>query len=129
SDERGEDGNAADVILGGVDRIDDPSPRGVAARAELFADDGILGPLAVEAVADRSLHRLVDVRNRRAIVFRPHGECAAEGAESDSIADVRQLECELQIGMHALTFPSVARRTFMFAAIAAAALLSAFHEL
>src|SRR6266550_7293125 len=98
--ERREDRNAADVISCRVDRIDDPTPGGVTTLAEFLAEDRVIRPFALEPVADRTLNRLVNFRDRRRIFFGPHGERAAEVAESDPVADVRQRERESKIVVH-----------------------------
>src|SRR5438477_10796649 len=72
SDQRREYRNPADVISRGIDGIDDPAARRIAALAEFLADDRIFRTLAIEAIADRLLHGLVDVGDRRSIRFRSH---------------------------------------------------------
>src|SRR4051794_37700665 len=44
-DQRGKDGNPSYVILRRIDRIDDPSPRRIAASAKLLAEDAVVRPL------------------------------------------------------------------------------------
>src|SRR6185436_11679974 len=48
ADQRGEDRDAADVVLRRVDRIDDPAPLARAAGAELFSHDPVVRPLGGE---------------------------------------------------------------------------------
>src|SRR6266849_31119 len=67
-----ENRNAADVVARRVDGIDDPAARGVAALSELLADDGVLGALPIQLLANRVLDRLIDLRYRRLVGFGPH---------------------------------------------------------
>src|SRR5438552_14855389 len=97
SDQLREYRDPADVITRGVDGIDDPAARRIAALAEFLADDRIFRTLAIEAIADRLLHGLVDVGDRRSIRFRSHRKRFAERAKGDRIAHVRELERELQV--------------------------------
>src|ERR1051325_102153 len=100
-DQRGENGDAADEVFRGIDRVDDPAPRRAAARAELLAEDAVVRPLLPEAVDDHPLHRLVDLGDRRAVGLRADRELGAEVAHRDLVGAVGEGERELEVGIHA----------------------------
>src|SRR5260370_292784 len=77
-DELSEHRKSLDVVAWGVERIDDPAPGGVPALDEFFADDRVVGAVAIEPLANRALDRFVDFRDRRLILFGPHRERAAK---------------------------------------------------
>src|SRR5439155_16797573 len=87
-DERGEDGNPADVVPGGVDRIDDPAALARSFAPELFAEDRVVRPLALEALADGALHRLIYFRHGRAIGFRSHGKRWLKVLHGECVAQI-----------------------------------------
>src|SRR3990172_444683 len=63
-DQHGPDGDVPDEVLGPVDRVDDPAPRGRALLAELLAEEAAAGRGAREDGADRLLRLLVRLGDR-----------------------------------------------------------------
>ena len=66
-DERRPDRHAADVVLGGVDRVDHPAPRARAAPAGLLAEHRVPRPGPAQHVPQRLLGGVVGVRHRRQV--------------------------------------------------------------
>src|ERR1044071_7834852 len=91
-----------DVVLRRVDRIDNPSPRGLAADSEFFADDAVAGPLALQFLADHPLRFFVGGTDGSAVCFRPHRERRrAKPAHRDRIRGVGEIEREFEVAIHA----------------------------
>ena len=63
-DERRPDRNSPDVVLGGVDGIDDPGPSAVQIPAELLADDLVVRPQLADQVAQEDLDGAVGLGDR-----------------------------------------------------------------
>src|SRR5439155_9609124 len=76
-DQRGPDGHVADEVLGAVDRVDDPASPLIAHRAELLAEEPVLGKRAAEHLADDLLGALVGLRHRRRVRLQRHVEARA----------------------------------------------------
>ena len=114
ADERGEDRDAADVVLRAVDRIDDPAPRADAGRAEFLADDAVLRALRAEALADHPLHRFIGLGDRRHVDLRAHGQRGRLiVTHRDDVGRVGHRQRELEVGIHAggdYYRPNVSRR-------------------
>src|SRR5258708_36356972 len=66
-DQRGEDRDAADEVLRGVDGVEDPTPPRAAARTEFLADDRVIRPRARQALREQPLDAFVDLRHRRPV--------------------------------------------------------------
>ena len=66
-DERGPDGDAADVVLRRVDRVEHPAPRPAAGLPGLLAEHGVARPGPAQDVAQRVLGRPVGVGDRRQV--------------------------------------------------------------
>jgi len=71
-DERRPHRDAADVVLGAVDGVDDPLPRAVAAGAELLPDDGVARPGAPQLGAHEVLGVAVGVGDGRQVGLGVH---------------------------------------------------------
>ncbi len=83
TDQRAPDRQAAHVALGPVDRVDDPTELGVGRGArivpELLAQHRVTGRRR-QAVADRPLHRMIGLADRREVGFGAHLQVGRRGS-------------------------------------------------
>src|SRR5437870_47408 len=97
--QRSEERYAADEALRPIDWVNDPGCADSSGAAKLFAQDGMPGPLPVEATSDGLLDLAVRVRNGRHVGFvldRQGGR--PQVSEADPLGRVRQLARALQMG-------------------------------
>ncbi len=108
------DGDAARVVAGAVDRVDDPAAPAPAGDPELLAEHAVARALGRESLADRRLDRSVGLRDRGQVGLRLDVQVArAKTAERDGIGRVGERESESKVGAHAspdLSRPSTSRR-------------------
>lgn len=96
-DQRGEDGNAPDVAVRSVDRVDDPSHFAISGcRPELFGEDTMLRIAAGDLIAQLLLDRGVGMRDEGAVRLSTGLHVAAEMLQGDAIGAVGQLHRKRQ---------------------------------
>src|SRR5262249_49510982 len=81
TDQRREVGDAANEVLGAVDRINDPSSAAAAVLAELFADDAVVRERGAQHLDDPLLTFAVGARDRGAVALELDRQPTAEIAQ------------------------------------------------
>ena len=103
-EQRRPDRDAADVVLGPVDRVDDPTPVRGPLGAELLAQQRIPGAGGDQPVPDELLGRRVGLGDGRQVGLGLHLQVVgAEASERDLVGEGHELEGESQIGVDAGT--------------------------
>src|SRR6266498_2651567 len=101
-DQRGEHRDAADVVLGAVDRVDDPARGCLGAvapgDAELLAKDRVVGPLLADALAQQLLGGPVRLGDRGQVrLGLDHQIGGAEAFQGDGVGKVGELQRQPEV--------------------------------
>src|SRR5262250_384272 len=99
-DEHGPDGNVAHEVLGPVDGIDDPAPRGRTFCAELLAEEAAARRGAGQGCANGLLRFLIGLGHRSLVGLDGDLEAAMIVAHGDLPRGARGLEARGDGGMH-----------------------------
>ena len=99
-DQRRPDRDAARVVPGAVDRVDDPAARAGAGGALLLAEDRIVGALVGEQPSELGLDGAIGLGHRGEVGLRLDGEAGAEARQRDRVGRIGESQREIEVGAH-----------------------------